>query len=214
MKMERIEALLNLSYEDAVEKATSFLLARGIPLAELKGEGHQIAISLFEKSESSAEAIGGFSYIPNRNAYFILQYLRDELDIEVNSFVDLGCGAGNVLFAVNSVFGSEKIVGVEFDSSLCDLAVSAIPAGNYCISVEPANLLYWTPDVNDFDLVYAFEPIRDPEAAEAFWAHLYIWLNDGQLFFYQRDTNNPPAWLVPEETPGLEFPCIYRVNKS
>lgn len=214
---DRHETLLempDMSYNTARREAETFLVEHGIGHALIVEENLAGQATGYREQSSAAEAAGGGKFIPNNNAYFILRHIRDSLNLQVRSFLDLGCGAGNVLMAANKIFAPEVLTGVECDPILCGQAIArATFASENSVRIIQADVLTWEPNLNDFDLVYAYGPTVDPDASTAFWAHIKGWLNEGQYFFYQRAYCEPPEWLRPVFIPGAHYPCLYTVEK-
>jgi 16S rRNA G966 N2-methylase RsmD len=106
--------------------------------------------------------------------------------------------------------------GVEIDIALVEQAKRNTESLGPEIITEiiQADLLAWKPAVNDFDMVYIYDPIRDLALREKFLNSLTGWLRDGQYVFYNRIVGEMPAWLEKIEIPNYDVPCLYTFAKN
>lgn len=213
MQLETVLSLPALSQIEAKTRAEEFLVRHGVKFGELfeSGEPKGIVVSGYEDEDSAASSRGGFGFLPSSPIYHVFKHIREVLDVEIRSFVDLGCGPGNILLAASTLLGASRLTGVELDGDLVERARQNTRSIN--ATIIEADLLKWVPGTNDFDMVYAYEPIRDRALRLEFFAHLKDWLNPGQYVFYQRAVGDVPGWLKQVDLTSYKHPCVFRVEK-
>lgn len=211
----QLETIANLTEPEesaAFAEARQFLLSRGARIGEFVRDGEERGRSVygFLDQSSVASDFGGHACLTN-TTYFLFKYIREDMKLPVRSFIDLGCGAGNVLISAATLLDAEKATGVEIDPELARQARE----NTYGLNAEiiEADLFTWTPEVNDFDLVYLFEPVREERRIE-FFAHLATWLRDGQHVFYQHTEGALPRWLNGIELPNHNRTCLFTFDKT
>ncbi len=215
--MDTIATLAISSESEAAEKAEEFLSSNGIKLGEIVAVGSEERHTIIglPDQESVATEGGGFWFVAN-HVYFVFKAIKEELGIKVDSFIDLGCGPGNILIAARNLLGATRLTGVEIDIALVEQAKrNTEPWGAEIITeIIQADLLEWRPAVNNFDMVYAYDPIRDPALRERFLSGLAGWLRDGQYVYYNRIVGEMPVWLEKIEIPNYDVPCLYTFAKN
>ena len=212
-KMDTITTLSVSSEEEAKAQAQEFLFSNGIKLGEIVPVGTETRITIIGIPDQGSVATdtGGFWFVAN-HIYFVFKTMKEVMGLKVDSFIDLGCGTGNILINAHNLLGSQRLVGVELDPALVEQAkryTAALGA-----EIIEADLLKWTPALNDYDMVYAYDPIRDLELRAKFQASLAGWLRDGQYVFYHRIVGEMPDWLEMVEIPDYDVPCLYTFNKE
>jgi SAM-dependent methyltransferase len=215
--MDTIVTLAASSLSEAAQKAQEFFSSNGIKIGEIVPEGTEerhTVIGLPDQ-ESVATGNGGFWFVAN-HVYFIFKALKEELGIKVDSFIDLGCGTGNILIGARNLLGATRLAGVELDGALVEQAKRSTGSFGPEITVEiiQADLLEWKPAVNDFDMVYVYDPIRDLVLRERFLTGMAGWLRDGQYVFYNRIVGEMPVWLEKIDIPNYDVPCLYTFAKN
>jgi SAM-dependent methyltransferase len=213
MQLEAVFTVPGTDEDQASQKAEEFMRACGIKVGELTPQGAERGkpVLAFKDQDSIASDIGGFYFVANQ-VYFIFRHIKETLGLEINSFIDLGCGPGNILLSAQKIFGSAELTGVEFDPELVGQArENTRPFGGTIIE---ADLLEWKPEVNSYDMIYIYDPIRNGNIRPKFFAVLAEWLNDGQYVYFQRVSRGVPAWLKKVEIPGYEHPCLYTFDKT
>jgi predicted RNA methylase len=209
------KTVLAISHGDektALAEARRFLISNGIKIADFHRHGSDdrpLTVFGFEDQESSAAALGAHRSIVN-SAYFIFEYIHDKLRVKVDSFIDMGCGAGNILLCAHSVFGAVKLAGVEIDQLL--LAQARENTAAIGAQIIAADMLEWAPENNDFDMVYFYEPFASEDARQRFLSHLAAWLRDGQYVYYQHTDGDLPRWLTEIKIPNVH-PCFFTFDK-
>ena len=211
--MDTIATLAVSSENEAASRAEEFLFANGIKLGEIgaAGSDKRRTIIGLPDQESVATDSGGFWFVAN-HIYFIFKCIKEEMGLKVDSFVDLGCGPGNVLINARNLLGATRLTGVEIDPALVEQA--KINTGSLNAEIIQADLLEWKPAVNDFDLVYAYDPIQDLAVREKFFTRLASWLKDGQYVYYHRIVGEMPGWLELVAMPNYDIPCLYTFNRD
>ena|ERR1044072_11170 len=215
--MDTIATLDVSSQTEAAEMAERFFSSNGIKLGEIVAAGTEERHSVIglPDQESVATGNGGFWFVAN-HVYFVFKAIKEEMGIKVDSFIDLGCGTGNILIGARNLLGATRLSGVEIDIALVEQAKRNTESLGPEIITEiiQADLLAWKPAVNDFDMVYIYDPIRDLALREKFLNSLTGWLRDGQYVFYNRIVGEMPAWLEKIEIPNYDVPCLYTFAKN
>ena len=208
-----VHSFPDCSESEAIIKAEEFLFSQGVKIGDLrrKGADNGLAIFGFRDQDSIASEAGGYSCVSN-SVYFMFKYISEELGLKIDSFIDLGCGTGNILISARNLFGSSKLTGVEIDSSLVRQAEENTK--DFAAGIILADLLEWKPAVNDYDLVYMYEPLRDEKPRAKFLANLKTWLKDGQYVYYQHIVGDLPGWLSEVKIPNLGHPCLFTFDKN
>ncbi|HEV7642875.1 MAG TPA: class I SAM-dependent methyltransferase [Pyrinomonadaceae bacterium] len=215
--MDTIATLAISSQSEAAQRAEQFLSSNGIKIGEIVAEGSEERHTIIglPDQESVATDNGGFWFVAN-HVYFIFKAIKEELGIKVDSFVDLGCGPGNILICARNLLGATRLTGVEIDIALVEQAKRNTESLGAEITAEiiQADLLEWRPAVNNFDMVYAYDPIRDLAIRQRFHDRLAEWLRDGQHVFYHRIVGEMPVWLEKIDIPNYDVPCLYTFAKN
>lgn len=211
---ETVATLTESDEQTALKKAEEFLFSVGVKHGELLREGAERSTTVhgYKDRGSIAEKDGGFGFRPNSPIYFLFKYFRENLGLRVDSFIDLGCGPGNILLSAAHLFGSTRLTGVEIDPGLVQEAKDNTRMLD--AKIIEADLFTWVPEVNDYDLVYLYEPVEDIERRLRFLGHLKTWLNDGQYVFYTYAVGDLPEWLKPVEIPNYDYPCLFTFDKT
>jgi SAM-dependent methyltransferase len=211
--MDTISTIETDSLEDAKRQTAEYFFRQGIKRGEIRiaggGERHQV--EGFPDQRSVAENGGGFWFVAN-HVYFVFKAIKEVLGIKIDSFIDLGCGPGNVLINARNLLGAAKLTGVELDPAL--VAQARINTQDLGANIIEADLTAWRPAVNDFDMVYAYDPVRDLPLREKFLAGLAGWLHDGQYVYYHRIVGEMPVWLEKIEIPNYDVPCLYTFKRD
>ena len=208
-QMETVLALSDVSEAEALLKARDFLFQHGVKFGELVAEGEPRGKNVFgfEDEPSVADQGGGFGFLPSSPIYHVFKHIRDVLDTDIRSFIDLGCGPGNILMSAHRLLGATRLTGVEIDSGL--VARARENTAQFDAAIIEADLMEWEPEINEFDMIYMYEPIRDEAKRLRFLAHLSTWLNEGQHVFYQHAVGKVPAWFTPVDLAPYRHPCLY-----
>jgi SAM-dependent methyltransferase len=211
--MDTISTIETDSLEDAKRQAAEYFFRHGIKRGELRpaASGERYQIEGFPDQESVATNGGGFWFVAN-HVYFVFKAIKEVLGIKVDSFIDLGCGPGNVLINACNLLGADRLTGVELDPKL--VAQARINTQDIGANIIEADLTAWQPAVNEFDMVYAYDPIQDLSLREKFLAGLAVWLKDGQYVYYHRIVGEMPVWLEKIEIPNYDIPCLYIFKKD
>ncbi len=214
LQLETVLTLPGSDESEAMARAEEFFLSQGIKIGELVPEGSAERgkpITGFQDQESSATQNGGFWFVAN-HIYFVFKYIREVLGLEIHSFIDLGCGPGNILISAKNLLGASELTGVEIDPALVRQAKDNTRMLN--ANIIQADLLEWVPAVNDYDMVYIYEPIRDENLRLKFLSGMTAWLKDGQYVFFQRMVGDVPEWFRKIDIPNYEPSCLYTFDKS
>lgn len=113
--------------------------------------------------------LGFYGFVPSRRIIELTRTFKVVFDYLINrtdgdcSFLDAGCGAGNVLLIANSV-GFTKVTGIEFDEKTVEIARGLIkPAVCSCndqyYKIIEADITKYSK-YKDYDVIYYFQPIR------------------------------------------------------
>jgi hypothetical protein len=114
--------------------------------------------------------------------------------------------------SANKLLAATRLTGVEIDRGLVRRA-RANTADLGAVIIE-ADLMEWVAEINEFDMVYMYEPIRDETKRLQFLAHLSTWLNGGQYVFYQHAVGEVPSWLTPVDLSPYTHPCLYTFDRD
>lgn len=214
LQMEAVLTMPEMADADAMVRAEEFLFSRGVKCGELvkNGIARGKSIFAFHDEESSASGSGGFRFSPLSPTYHVFTLLREVLDIEIASFVDLGCGPGNILMGAYWQLGATRLTGVEIDAGLAQRARDNTRSLN--ANIIEADLMEWHPAENDFDMVYMYEPIRDIEKREEFLFRMKGWLKHGQYVFYQHVIGELPSWLIPVDIKPFDHAFLFTFDGS
>lgn len=213
-ELETVETLTEPDEGKALAAAEKFLFSRGVKHGELLRQGAERSKTIFGFKDrgSIAEKDGGFGFRPNSPIYFIFKYFKETLNLRIDSFIDLGCGPGNILLSAGHILGANKLTGIEIDPGLIKEAKDNTRMFN--AEILQADLFEWVPEVNDYDMVYLYEPVEDEVLRLKFLDHLKTWLTHGQYVFYTHAVGEVPAWLEKVDTPDFENRCFYTFDKS
>jgi SAM-dependent methyltransferase len=213
LQMETVLALPGSCEDEAVIKAEEFLLSHGARIGSLVNDRDQKsrAIFGFKDQDSIAVKDGGFGFIPN-SIYFMFKYIKEGLGLRVDSFIDLGCGSGNILISAKTLLEASELTGVEIDPALVRQAKEN--TGQFNAEIIQADLMEWTPAYNRYDMVYMYEPMREEGHRLKFLSHLKTWLRDGQYIYYQHIVGSLPEWFEPIDIPNHNRPCLFTFDKS
>lgn len=213
MHLETVLTLPESDESEAIARAEEFFLSQGIKVGELVPEGFERGkpIQVYQDQDSNATLNGGFWFVAN-HIHFVFKYIREILGLEIDSFIDLGCGPGNILISARNLLGASKLTGVEIDPALVQQAKDNTRA--FGANIIQADLLQWVPAVNDFDMVYIYDPIRDEKLRLKFLSGMTAWLKDGQYVFYQRVAGDVPEWFRKIDIPNYDPACLYTFDKS
>jgi SAM-dependent methyltransferase len=211
--MDTISTIETESLEEAKQQAGDLFFRNGIKIGEIgvAESGERYPVEGFPDQRSVAENGGGFWFVAN-HVFFVFKAIKEVLGIKVDSFIDLGCGPGNVLINARNLLGAARLTGVELDPAL--VAQARINTRDLGANIIEADLTAWQPAVNDFDMVYAYDPIRDLPLREKFLVGLAGWLRDGQYVYYHRIVGEMPAWLEKIEIPNYDVPCLYTFKRD
>lgn len=212
-KMQPVHTISESDEDSATELARNFLLSQGVRLGDMirEGDSRAKAVFGFEDQPSVSVENGGYGCVTN-SIYFTFKYIRETLDLRVDSFIDLGCGPGNILISAHNLLGAQRLTGIEIDHNLVEQARTNTAELN--AEIVEADLLTWLPEKNDFDMVYMYEPFRDETARQRFLDHLGSWLRDGQYIFYQHVQGGLPQWLGRIEIPNISRTCLFTFDKN
>lgn len=149
-----------------------------------------ILTSMYEKLCTSSE-LSSLNYRvkqvgPNKGqfGYYVsdksgsLHYLLTEL--KSNSLLDLGSGAGILLFLLQRQ-GNIRVRGYEIESSLIEIANKLLPG----FTIQKDILTLKVEDIQNFDTLYFWEPLADKELAKKFIDNLLSILLPKQVIIYK-----------------------------
>lgn len=120
-------------------------------------------------------------YISSHAAFPLIQLLKH---FGVTSMLDLGAGAGVLLYVMNCIDQNIHLGGIENEKKLLQHAYSF----GYSTAVEiwQGDILDLKPkDLNGFQSVYFWEPFKKEELAKQFADHLAKVLKKNTFVFYQ-----------------------------
>lgn len=213
MEMQPVHTIAESDETVASELASKFLLSQGVRLGDMLREGDTkpMAVHGFRDQPSISVKNGGYECVTN-SIYFVFKYIKEDLGLQVDSFIDLGCGPGNILISARNLLGATRLTGVEIDKGLLQQAHENTSGLN--AELIEADLLTWSPEKNDFDMVYMYEPLREEKPRLEFLDNLKGWLRDGQYLFYQHIEGELPRWLNKIELPNHPRTCLFTFDKS
>ena len=105
------------------------------------------------------------AYEPSNKEIFFHLLSKIPLEFPSYTFIDIGSGKGAVLFYATN-FNFKEIIGVEYSSTLCDIATSNIESFNK-ISPSTASMKIVNSDVMDYQLpngnllIYLYNPFNE-----------------------------------------------------
>lgn len=200
-----VEEVILRQDERDTARAERFLKARGIDrglLVHAEDNADRVMVYGFKSDISTGE---NFGFIPNGQAYFAFRHLRS---LHIRSFLDLGCGKGNILLNAWRVLGAEELTGVEIDTDLARIARANVPSAQ----IIEGDILTWLPVGKAFDLIFCYNPFRLEDRRKAFLDHLRSWLPSGQLICFPKAFNEAPEWMEPVEVAGYPHKFLYAVS--
>jgi len=134
----------------------------------------RFSVQEFDKSHNYN---GGYEFIPLGIYHFMNNYkvIKRELGIipEKMSFIDVGCGTGNILFAAKYLLGFEQVAGIELSERLlyiADRILSCLDVPHYRvygnellkyndhITMKRANAISF--DYSGFNIINMYHPLE------------------------------------------------------
>lgn len=115
-------------------------------------------------------------HIPNlvaqiNKANHIFRELNGE---DAETFLDIGCGIGNVLY-IAELLGFFSF-GVELIEEYIKVAKQIVPNAQ----IEQGDILEWKPKMS-CNIIYFFQPVANHEKMSKFIDHLFTYVKEGQL---------------------------------
>ena len=129
-----------------------------------------------EKKKRRKPHKGHYPFVPSRSSIRMIDSLREAKDhIQEKrkdpysrvSFLDCGCGVGNIMLLAGMISGFDIIAGIEYDPATYKIAKKLVP--HY--KVIKGDLAYFR-HYADYDILYYFEPISLPKKRKAFMKKL------------------------------------------
>ncbi len=118
--------------------------------------------------------VGHYPFIPTYNPGTLIQCLCEVRDYirkrggkgsrSPLSFLDCGCGIGNIMLLARSIDGYGKIAGVEYDNATHKVAQELLP---YNEDITRGDLINFH-GYGYFDVIYFYEPISCQEKSKIF----------------------------------------------
>ncbi len=119
---------------------------------------------------------GEFGYYPNDNIIPIIKYIEKN---DIKSFLDLGSGCGIFLKVLNQ-FTNVKVMGYEIEKKLVDLSnLFQVP------TLKKNIITLKKEDIQDYQVIYFWEPLYKKELAEKFANNLVNILSKDQIIIYK-----------------------------
>ena len=111
---------------------------------------------------------GSYGFVPTKGALlevsrameFVLAYLTEKMGRPNFSFLDAGCGAGNILLIANAI-GFNELYGIELDDKTVKIANDLLSCAidNSRFKIIKANLTKYSKYKN-YDVIYYYQPMK------------------------------------------------------
>lgn len=157
-----------------------------------------------EKNKGPGEKhVGHYPFIPTYNLNTLIQCICEVRDYirkrkgkgphSPLSFLDCGCGVGNIMLLVSNINGYGTVAGIEYDNATYKVAQELLP---YNKDVMRGDLINFNGYCN-FDVIYFYEPISSIEKRRIFYRKLMddmkvgaIVIPNGGSLSFEEDTMN------------------------
>ncbi len=132
--------------------------------------------------------VGHYPFIPTYKPATLLQclcevrdYIRKKRGRDPHnpslSFLDCGCGIGNIMLLARSIDGYGTVAGIEYDNATHRVAQELLP---YNEDITRGDLINFN-GYGNFDVIYYYEPISCQEKSKIFYKKLISGMKVGAV---------------------------------
>lgn len=150
-------------------------------LQDQLGFGREYVLGEKVKKGPGKEHKGHYPFIPTNNAgswlrclfevrdYILAKRKKDGKSYRSLSFLDCGCGVGNIMLLVRYMEGFKQIDGIEYDTATWKIAKELMY--NYNSNVIQGDLVEFD-SYGDYDVLYYYTPISSGRKGDIFYKKL------------------------------------------